>query len=40
MTCIICNPEIHFCYICGTILNPIDPYIHYNNPQLKCYQRL
>ncbi len=40
MTCIICNPQIHFCYICGTILNPIDPYIHYNNPQLKCYQRL
>ena len=40
MTCIICDPQIHFCYICGTILNPIDPYIHYNNPELKCYQRL
>ena len=36
----ICNPQIHFCYICGEILNSEDPYIHFNNPKLKCYQRL
>ena len=40
MTCVMCNPQIHFCYICGTILNSEDPYIHFNNPKLKCYQRL
>ena len=40
MTCMICNPQIHFCYICGEILNSEDPYIHFNNPKLKCYQRL
>ncbi|KAF2826163.1 RWD-domain-containing protein [Ophiobolus disseminans] len=39
MTCAQC--ETHFCYLCGSWLNPDHPYQHYNDPKFKhCFQRL
>lgn len=39
MTCFQCKS--HFCYLCGSWLNPDHPYEHFNNPRNKgCYQRL
>lgn len=38
MTCKRCNT--HFCYRCGTRLDPAQPYRHFNTPGQPCYMRL
>ncbi|KAF2028563.1 RING finger protein-like protein [Setomelanomma holmii] len=39
MTCAQC--ETHFCYLCGSWLNPDHPYKHFNDPKIKhCWGRL
>ncbi|KAF7194103.1 E3 ubiquitin-protein ligase itt1 [Pseudocercospora fuligena] len=34
------NCRAHFCYLCGSWLDPNDPYKHFNTPGKPCYQRL
>merc|ERR1712062_467806 len=38
MTCTKCRT--YFCFICGEICNPSDPYAHYRNTKSKCYGQL
>ncbi|PWO00648.1 hypothetical protein FA09DRAFT_291331, partial [Tilletiopsis washingtonensis] len=38
MTCGKCRT--HFCFLCSTRLNPLEPYRHFNTPGKPCYQRL
>lgn len=38
MTCSHCMT--HFCYLCGTRLNPAQPYVHFNTRATPCYNRL
>ncbi|TFK57437.1 hypothetical protein OE88DRAFT_1651154 [Heliocybe sulcata] len=38
MTCARC--KTHFCYRCGTKLNPSHPYTHFSTPGLSCYYKL
>lgn len=38
MTCGRCNT--YFCWICGIRLNPQLPYLHYQNPESKCFNKL
>ena len=40
MTCTICHPPTHFCYICGNILNDSNPLSHFSDKKSKCYNRL
>ena len=40
MTCKICNPPTHFCYLCGCILNYINPLKHFSNKESLCYNKL
>jgi len=40
MTCINCNPPIHFCFLCGNILNKRNPLSHFNSKKSKCYNKL
>ena len=40
MTCTICNPPIHFCYLCGNILNNEDPLSHFSSKESECYNKL
>lgn len=40
MICYKCQPPIHFCYLCGTILDPRNPFGHFNNPNSECNQKL
>ena len=40
MTCTICRPPTHFCYICGNILNNENPLKHFSDKESKCYNRL
>lgn len=30
----------HFCYRCGQRLNPVQPYTHFSQPGLGCYNQL
>lgn len=38
ITCSTCGT--HFCYLCGSWLNPSKPYVHYNDPKSPCNQLL
>jgi E3 ubiquitin-protein ligase RNF14 len=38
MNCYQCNA--HFCYLCSAWLDPQNPYAHFNNKKIDCYQRL
>lgn len=38
MTCSNCGT--YFCWLCGTRLNPETPYIHFRNPDSKCFNML
>lgn len=38
MTCYQCRT--HFCYLCGTWLDPFDPYRHFSDKKLQCFGRL
>lgn len=38
MTCGRC--QAYFCWTCGDRLNKEKPYLHYENPQSKCYMKL
>ena len=40
MTCKICAPPTHFCYLCGCILNHINPLKHFSNKESLCYNKL
>ena len=40
MTCHICIPPTHFCYLCGCILNHSNPLKHFSNKQSLCYNKL
>jgi hypothetical protein len=40
MTCNICNPPTHFCYICGNILNDSNPLSHFSDKESNCYNKL
>ena len=40
MTCTLCRPPTHFCYICGNILSNENPLKHYNDENSKCNNRL
>ena len=40
MTCNICRPPTHFCYICGHILNNDNPLSHFSDKESKCYNKL
>ena len=40
MTCNICRPPTHFCYLCGNILNNDNPLSHFSNTESKCYNKL
>ena len=40
MTCTICRPPTHFCYICGNILDNENPLKHFNDVNSKCNNRL
>ena len=40
MTCKICFPPTHFCYLCGCILNQINPLKHFSNKESLCYNKL
>lgn len=35
-----CRCNFHFCYLCGSKLNPQNPYQHFNTPGTHCFQRL
>lgn len=34
------HASTHFCFLCSTRLNPLEPYRHFNTPGKQCYQRL
>lgn len=38
MTCSHCGT--YFCWLCGTRLNPETPYLHFRNPESKCFNML
>ena len=38
MKCFQC--QSHFCYLCGSWLDHMNPYQHFNKPGTECYQRL
>lgn len=38
MTCSHCGT--YFCWLCGMRLNLTAPYLHYSNPESKCYEML
>ena len=38
MSCFQCKS--HFCYLCGSWLDPCNPYQHFNQPEKPCYMRL
>ncbi|KAG9246345.1 RWD domain-containing protein [Calycina marina] len=38
MICFKCNS--HFCYLCSSWLQPQNPYLHYNEENKPCFQRL
>ena len=38
MTCTKC--KCYFCYVCGEICDPAQPYSHYQNPASPCYGQL
>lgn len=38
MNCFQCRT--HFCYLCGSWLDGLNPYQHFNKPGMPCYQRL
>ncbi|TLD31899.1 putative ring finger protein [Venturia nashicola] len=38
MNCYQCNT--HFCYLCSAWLDPQNPYKHFNDKKIGCYQRL
>ena len=38
MRCFQCNT--HFCYLCTSWLDGLNPYQHFNKPGTECYQRL
>ena len=40
MTCKICFPPTHFCYLCGCILNQVNPLRHFSNKESLCYNKL
>ena len=40
MTCTVCHPPTHFCYICGNILNNSNPLSHFSDKESKCYNKL
>ena len=40
ITCTICNPPIHFCYLCGNILNNENPLSHFSIKESQCYNKL
>ena len=40
MTCTVCRPPTHFCYLCGNILNNKNPLTHFSDKESKCYNRL
>ena len=40
MTCTLCHPPTHFCYICGNILNNANPLSHFSDKESKCYNKL
>ena len=40
MTCTVCHPPTHFCYICGNILDISNPLSHFSDQKSKCYNRL
>ena len=40
MTCTVCRPPTHFCYICGNILNNYNPLTHFSDKESKCYNKL
>ena len=40
MTCKICVPPTHFCYLCGCILNHLNPLKHFSNKESLCYNKL
>ena len=40
MTCTVCHPPTHFCYICGNILDISNPLSHFSEQKSKCYNRL
>ena len=40
MTCTICHPPTHFCYICGNILNDFNPLSHFSDKESKCCNKL
>ena len=39
MTCTVCHPPTHFCYICGNILNNNNPLTHFSDKESKCYNK-
>jgi E3 ubiquitin-protein ligase RNF14 len=38
MTCLIC--KTFFCFLCGSVLSSADPYSHYSERNLPCFQKL
>ena len=40
MTCKICAPPTHFCYLCGCILDHKNPLKHFSNKESLCYNKL
>ena len=40
MTCTVCRPPTHFCYLCGNILNNSNPLRHFNDKDSKCNNKL
>ena len=40
MTCTRCNPPVHFCYLCGNILNDENPLKHFSDKNSKCCGKL
>ncbi|KAJ1945008.1 hypothetical protein FBU59_002438 [Linderina macrospora] len=38
MVCSQCNT--HFCYLCGSFIDKIDPFVHFNDRGSKCHMRL
>lgn len=40
MTYTVCHPVTHFCYLCGNILDNLNPLSHFSNKESKCYNKL
>ena len=40
MVCKICIPPTHFCYLCGCILNHLNPLKHFSDKNSLCYNKL